>query len=177
MTSAATSDLTAKARAGVEAVPDPELPPVTLGMLGMVKSVEVVDAAAAVVLLPTWSGCPAQEMMGRDVVAALLAIDGIDDVRVEWSFDPVWSPGRINAEGRERLRSFGIAPPTGVVAGATPTAGQRVLPLAATVVDARPCPWCGSDDTVLDSAFGPTPCRDLRLCRACRQPFEAFKQH
>jgi ring-1,2-phenylacetyl-CoA epoxidase subunit PaaD len=155
----------------VGGVPDPELPPVSLAMLGMVHDVRVDDdGAVAVELLPTWSGCPATDVIGEDVRAAVGAVPGVTSVSVRFRHDPVWTADRITDEGHEALRSFGIAPP----------AGRSRLPLlptaaAPSVEAARPCPYCGSTETERDGLFGPTPCRDVRFCRACQQPFEAFK--
>jgi ring-1,2-phenylacetyl-CoA epoxidase subunit PaaD len=169
----------AEVRAAVEGVPDPELPPVTLGMLGMVHDVRVDDDGRVdVELLPTFSGCPATEMMERDVVTALSGVEGVTDLRVRFRFDPPWRASMISDEGHERLREFGIAPPGGAVDGVAPE-GRRTLPLAFGPGDApvpvAPCPYCGSERTERESAFGPTPCRDVRFCHACQQPFEAFK--
>jgi len=164
----------AEVRRVVDRVPDPELPPVTIGMLGMVHHLEVTGDGVVVELLPTFSGCPATEMIERDVVDAVEALDGVGTVQVRFRFDPPWTPDRIDDVGRERLREFGIAPPGGPIAGAPRPEGRRALPLALPQ-PSRPCPYCGSLDTVRDSAFGPTPCRDLRFCSACQQPFEAFK--
>lgn len=171
-------DLTA-VRAAVAGVPDPELPPVTLGMLGMVHDVRADDdGRVAVELLPTFSGCPATEMMERDVVAAVSQVPGVVSVSVRFRFDPPWSPTMISAAGREALRDFGIAPPGGAVPSVAPE-GRRTLPLAlgapSPEAAAKPCPYCDSHDTVRESAFGPTPCRDIRFCNACQQPFEGFK--
>jgi ring-1,2-phenylacetyl-CoA epoxidase subunit PaaD len=162
-----------RVRAAVADVPDPELPPVTIGMLGMIHDVTVVDGEVRIELLPTFSGCPATDMIEHDVVDAVEAIEGVERVRVRFRYDPPWTADRIDAEGRERLREFGIAPPGGEVAGVRPD-GRPTLPVAPTA-SPRPCPYCGSQDTVRDSSFGPTPCRDLRFCASCQQPFEAFK--
>lgn len=167
-------------RRAVTEVPDPELPPVTIGMLGMVHDLDVsADGVVHVALLPTFSGCPATEMIERDVVAAVTAVPGVRDVHVRFRFDPPWTPDRIDATGRERLREFGIAPPGGPIHGAVAPEGRRSLPLALAGASAeaapRTCPYCRSADTVKDSSFGPTPCRDVRYCNACQQPFEAFK--
>lgn len=170
-------------RRAVEAVPDPELPPVTIGMLGMIHDLAVDDdGQVEVALLPTYSGCPATAMIEEDVLAAARAVPGVGTVRVRWRFDPPWTADRIDATGRAALRRFGIAPPGGPVAGAATPEGRPTLPLAVAppapapaAADPRPCPYCGSTDTSRDSAFGPTPCRDLRTCHTCRQPFEAFK--
>lgn len=162
-------------RGAVEAVPDPELPPVTIGMLGMVHDVTVEGGGVVhVELLPTFSGCPATEMIERDVVAAAAAVAGVETVRVRFRYDPPWTPDRIDAAGREQLRRFGIAPPGGAIDGGARPDGRPTLPLAPTAA-VRPCPYCGSSDTVRESSFGPTPCRDLRFCAGCQQPFEAFK--
>jgi ring-1,2-phenylacetyl-CoA epoxidase subunit PaaD len=160
-------------RAAVAGVPDPELPPVTIGMLGMVHDVTVEDGEVRIELLPTFSGCPATDMIERDVVTAVEAVAGVERVRVRFRYDPPWTAERIDDEGRERLREFGIAPPGGEVAGVRPD-GRPTLPVAPTA-SPRPCPYCGSQDTVRESSFGPTPCRDLRFCASCQQPFEAFK--
>jgi ring-1,2-phenylacetyl-CoA epoxidase subunit PaaD len=164
-------------RRAVESVPDPELPSVTIGMLGMVHHVAVSpDGAVVVELLPTYSGCPATEMIERDVVAAVSTVDGVDRVTVRFRYDPAWSPDRIDAQGREQLRAFGIAPPGGPIVDAVRPDGRIPLPLAVGAdATPRPCPYCGSEDTVRDSPFGPTPCRDLRACNACGEPFEAFR--
>lgn len=157
-------------REAVGAVLDPELPAVTLAMLGMVHAVRVDGHDVTVELLPTFSGCPATDMIAEDVRAAVEAVDGVGQVAVRFRYDPPWTPDRITAEGREALGSFGIAPPVG-------RSELPVLPTAAAPADAapRPCPYCQSTNTERDGLFGPTPCRDVRYCRDCQQPFEAFK--
>ena len=174
-------------RDAAASVPDPELPPVTLGMLGMVHDVRVEDGRVVVELLPTFSGCPATEMMGRDVKDAIIdrveEIDDPDRILVRWLFEPQWTTERITAEGHDRLREFGIAPPTGggVVTGGPARDGRRALPLSiggdpdADPAPAVACPYCESDQVEEDSPFGPTPCRASWFCRSCDQPFERFK--
>lgn len=161
----------AAVRAAAEAVPDPELPPVTLGMLGVIHDVTVDGGRVAVDLLPTFAGCPATEMMTRDVEAAVMEVPGVDAVEVRVPFSPPWTPDRMSPAAHEALRGFGIAAPVDVPSG-------RRLPVLTdedTATDRRTCPYCGSDDTERQSLFGPTPCRDVRYCHACRQPFEGFK--
>lgn len=186
MTTVTHDAVTARVRAAVEAVPDPELPPVTIGMLGMVHDLEVDDdGRVSVTLLPTFAGCPATDMIREDVVAAVGHLPGVTDVEVVFRFTPVWTPDRIDDEGRRRLAEFGIAPPLGTSEGAEgstaaevqPPTGAVVLPIVSVseATAGRPCPWCGSTATTRDSAFGPTPCRDLWMCADCRQPFEGFK--
>ena len=168
-------------RDAVASVADPELPPVTIGMLGMIHDVRVDGGAVEVELLPTFSGCPATEMIERDVRDAVTGLDGVEDLTIRFRFDPPWTADRISDEGHERLRSFGIAPPTG--SGAVSdvrSEGRRSLPVMAArpergADDPRPCPYCGSEQTAQESPFGPTPCRDIRFCGSCNQPFEAFK--
>lgn len=160
----------------VTSVADPELPGLTLGMLGVVHDVVVDGGHVHVELLPTFVGCPATEMMERDVVAAARRLPGVETVTVRFRYDPPWTPDRIDAAGREQLRAFGIAPPGGTVPGALPPPGRAPLPLVLEP-DAAPraCPFCGSLRTVRESRFGPTPCRDVRFCDDCQQPFEAFR--
>ena len=167
-------------RDAVASVPDPELPPVTIGMLGMIHDVRIEDGRAEIELLPTFSGCPATEMIGRDVREAVAEVEGIDDISIRFRFDPPWTADRISDEGHERLREFGIAPPTGSQAVSEVDAGgRRSLPVMGSrpsgASDPRPCPYCGSEQTAQESPFGPTPCRDIRFCHSCNQPFEAFK--
>lgn len=165
----------------VEEVPDPELPPVTLGMLGMIHDVRIDPddtAHVEVELLPTFSGCPATEMMGRDVEAAVREVPGVERITVTWRYSPAWSASRISDEGHERLREFGIAPPGGGAVSTVTLEGRTALPVMAAGPEATAvvaCPYCGSEDTDRESAFGPTPCRDIRYCHACEQPFERFK--
>ena len=155
----------ADVRAVLDTVPDPEMPPISVGELGMVVDVSVEGSHAAVDLVATFSGCPAIAIIRSDVEAALLAMDGIDRAEVRFVNHVVWEPERISESGRAKLREFGIAPP-----GSGQTLVQiGVRPLPVT------CPLCGSRDTVADSPFGPTPCRSSSYCNACRNPFEVIK--
>ncbi len=176
MTTATTVDL-ADVRRAVGSVPDPELPPVTVGDLGMVHRIALDgDGRVEVELLPTFSGCPATDVIREDVEAAVRRVPGVTEVHVRFRFDPPWTPERIGEAGREALRRFGITPPGEVVRSpALDGAADRPrLPLARSR-EQRPCPYCGSERTETDSAFGPTPCRSLHFCADCQQPFEAFK--
>jgi ring-1,2-phenylacetyl-CoA epoxidase subunit PaaD len=171
--------------AAASAVPDPELPVVTLGDLGIVRGVELADDGAIEVrLTPTFVGCPATEAIATDVrasVAAYLATAGAPEteVRTRMAMSPPWSTDWISDDGRRKLAEHGIAPPRGG-AVARPAAG----PVAVTIgrpgsnnITSNPqaCPHCGSTDTRELSAFGSTPCQSLRACRACREPFGAMK--
>jgi ring-1,2-phenylacetyl-CoA epoxidase subunit PaaD len=141
-------------RAALAEVPDPEIPVVSVIDLGMIEAVDVTEGAIRVELLPTFVGCPAVDLI-RDAVAARLESFG-RPVQVDVSFRVPWTSDRITRAGRDKLRRSGFAPPTAVAA------------------DVR-CPYCGSDRLALDNMFGPTQCRSLYYCRACRQPFEQFK--
>lgn len=159
--SVATQPSAADVRAVLDTVPDPEMPPVTIGDLGMVVDVSVDGGRVDIALVPTFSGCPATAVIREDVARAVALLAGVDDVSVRFVRDVVWEPERITAHGREKLREFGIAPPG---------SGQTLLQIGRVG-----CPLCGSRDTVVDSPFGPTPCRSTNYCRACRNPFEAIK--
>lgn len=159
-------------------VVDPELPAVTLGQLGMIHDVRIEGGQVTVELLPTFAGCPAQELMQADVSAAVGAVSGVEAVTVRFRFDPPWTSARITPEGRQALAGFGIAPPPGAdglgLARDAEADGPALLPVVSTAARVA-CPYCGSAATRRDSWFGPTPCRALWYCSACRQPFEAFK--
>ena len=148
--------------AALDAVPDPEMPPVSVGELGMVVDVTVsAGGEVDVELVPTFSGCPATAVIAQDTAAAVRALPGVTSVEVRFTNRVVWTPERITAAGRDKLRAFGIAPPG---------SGQSLLQIGGTT-----CPVCGSRNTVADSPFGATPCRNTNFCNACRNPFEAIK--
>jgi ring-1,2-phenylacetyl-CoA epoxidase subunit PaaD len=150
-------------------VMDPEIPACSVVDLGMVERIEAQDGVVEIDLLPTFVGCPAIEMIGRDVEAAALKAVPDRTVRVRFLYDPPWTTDRITEEGRHRLTEFGIAPEW---QGGPPA--RTVVPLM--TVAAAPCPYCGSANTVKESSWGPTPCRTQHWCRACRNPFEGFKE-
>jgi ring-1,2-phenylacetyl-CoA epoxidase subunit PaaD len=150
-------------------VPDPEIPVVSVVDLGLVHSVELHGERLLVELLPTFVGCPALELIRRSVAERLAGMAPV--VEVEMTFAEPWTSDRITAEGRRKLRESGFAPPGPAAA----PAGDR--PLFATIAT-RPratCPFCGSADTRMENAFGPTLCRAIFWCGRCRQPFEQFK--
>ncbi|NKQ28534.1 1,2-phenylacetyl-CoA epoxidase subunit PaaD [Streptomyces galbus] len=163
-------------------VPDPELPVLTLRELGVVRAVHVrgTDAdAVEVELTPTYTGCPAIEAMSVDIERVLRA-RGVREVTVRTVLAPAWSTDDISAEGRRKLREFGIAPPrTRSASGPVPvTLGAprtRAGPAAEPLEPVR-CPHCGSGDTELLSRFSSTACKALRRCLACREPFDHFKE-
>jgi ring-1,2-phenylacetyl-CoA epoxidase subunit PaaD len=146
-------------------IPDPEIPVISLVELGVVRQVDVEGRRVRVEFTPTFLGCPALETMREAMSDRIRELGGEPDVRVV--VDDSWSTDRITPEGREKLREAGFAPPAPRGAG-TPT-----------IVQLRSgsfrCPYCNSTDTRLENIFGPTPCRSLRYCASCRQPFEQFK--
>jgi ring-1,2-phenylacetyl-CoA epoxidase subunit PaaD len=146
-------------------IPDPEIPTMSIVDLGVIREVAVDNGTVHVEFTPTFLGCPALEVM-RDQMAERIRELGAEP-EVEVVLDDSWSTDRITPEGREKLRSSGFAPPTPREAG-TP----KLVQLQSGVFK---CPYCGSTDTSLENIFGPTPCRSLRYCQSCRQPFEQFK--
>jgi ring-1,2-phenylacetyl-CoA epoxidase subunit PaaD len=154
MVAAALRDETAGIRAVLEEVMDPEIPVVSLADLGIVREI----TADRVVLTPTFTGCPATQVIEQDVRAALDAA-GYRHVAVETVLAPAWTTDWISERGKARLRAYGIAPPLGP--------GERAVA----------CPQCGSVETEEISRFGSTPCKALWRCRACAEPFDLFKCH
>ncbi|MQY12731.1 putative 1,2-phenylacetyl-CoA epoxidase, subunit D [Streptomyces sp. RB5] len=156
-------------------VPDPELPVLSLAELGVVRGVhEYAPGRVEVELTPTYTGCPAIEVMSADIERALREEGGAAAVRVRVVLEPAWTTNDITAEGRRKLREFGIAPPRTVR-----TEGPVPLVLGPTrTADAEPvrCPHCGSADTTLLSRFSATACKALRRCESCREPFDHFKE-
>ena len=152
-------------RAVLDTVADPEMPPISIGELGMVVDVRVAGSRVEVDLVATFSGCPAIALIRQDVERALRGEDGVEDVEVRFVNSVVWEPERITEAGRLKLKAFGIAPPG---------SGQMLLQLGSRP-PAVACPLCGSHDTFADSPFGPTPCRSASYCNACRNPFEVIK--
>jgi len=151
--------------AAARAVPDPEIPVLTLGDLGVIRDLRVAgDGAVEVDITPTYTGCPATAVIASDVQAALRRA-GAYQVRVRTVLSPPWTTDWMSEAGRTKLREFGIAPP-----GPAPRAAGPVR-LALSVR----CPHCGSIDTREISRFGSTPCKSLWACRSCTEPFDSFK--
>jgi ring-1,2-phenylacetyl-CoA epoxidase subunit PaaD len=157
----------------LHSIPDPEMP-IGIVDLGLVESVRTLNGTVEIDLLPTFIGCPALDMIAGDVRAKLSALPGVTDVRVNWLFDPPWSVDRITPAGRESLREHGVT---------VPDRGQRLAVAAhqsmqtvALRTSAEPCPYSGSRSTYLDSPYGPTRCRTIYYCDACRNSFEHLKR-
>lgn len=164
------------AREVVSAVPDPEMPYVTLGDLGVVGAVRVDEDALAVhvELTPTYLGCPATEVIQNEVKAALLDA-GWRSVAIELRFNPPWTPERITQQGRAKLAAEGIAPPASRDGSKGTDSAPVFVTLGRAPAEVR-CPHCGAAQTDLISAFGPAPCQELRRCATCREPFPAIKR-
>ena len=150
----------------LETVPDPEIPALSVVDLGIVRDVDESSdmSAITVTLTPTYSGCPATEVIERDVRAALEA--SYECVTVKTRLSPAWTTDWLSESGRQKLQSFGIAPP----------AGRTTLPLLDVGAPAA-CPHCGSHEVEELAAFGSTPCKALWRCTACREPFDYMKRH
>ncbi len=139
-------------------IPDPEIPVISVVDLGIVRDVAWQDGACVVTITPTYSGCPATEVIGADITRALQA-RGIAQVRLQRQLSPAWTTDWLSDAGREKLHAYGIAPPL--------PAGMRQVA----------CPRCGSPRTALISEFGSTPCKSLHRCEDCLEPFDHFKCH
>jgi ring-1,2-phenylacetyl-CoA epoxidase subunit PaaD len=188
------ADRLARARACAAAVPDPEIPVVTLEDLGILRDVRDEGGRVVVELTPTYTGCPATRVIADDVRRAL-ADAGVVDAEVRTVLSPPWTTDWISADGRRKLREYGIAPP----GGTAPAGGATVLrfvprgaPRTRAAVAAGPqpasapatpaaeaiaCPRCGSTDVERLSEYGSTPCKALWRCIACREPFDYFKPY
>lgn len=144
-------------------IPDPEIPVLSITDLGIVRDI-IVNDHVTVKLTPTYSGCPATEVIEQSV-ANTLSDHGLVNASVERTLAPPWTTDWISDEGREKLLEYGIAPPE-------KAAGKRAL------LDSRRsiiCPRCASDDTTLISEFGSTACKACYRCQNCFEPFEYFK--
>ena len=149
----------------IERVTDPEIPAISVVDMGIITDVQVLnDNRVRVVMTPTFVGCPAIDVMKHDVEQAVRGL-GVEHVVVDVNFDVPWSTNRLTEKGRAALLKHGLAPPEPF----------DTLALELEVLNNVACPYCGSHNTTLKSPFGPTLCRSLHYCNACRQAFEGFK--
>lgn len=152
-------------------IPDPEVPVISLCELGIVRDLKETAGGLEVVLTPTYSGCPATELIQDDVRAALAAFG---EIEITMQRAPAWTTDWISDEGRRKLKDYGIAPP-GPANGLAPGQGQPIRLVHRASLTRLACPRCGSDQTEKLSAFGSTACKALYRCLSCREPFEHFK--
>ncbi len=145
-------------------VKDPEIPIVSVVEMGIIRAVDVTAEGVTVTMTPTFSGCPALDVMRRDVDAAVRGL-GVEEVNVRTVLHPPWSTEWISEAGREKLRRFGLAPP--------PRHQGNIADVA--FFDLAECPRCGSTHPTLRNAFGPTLCRMIWYCNECQEAFEQFK--
>jgi ring-1,2-phenylacetyl-CoA epoxidase subunit PaaD len=146
-------------------VVDPEIPVLTIADLGVLRDVTISDDRVEVAITPTYSGCPAMNMIALEIELALQRA-GFRQSKVRTVLSPAWTTDWMSADGHRKLREYGIAPPQ---AGS----GRRASFGAQQVA----CPQCGSEDTEVLSEFGSTSCKALWRCRSCREPFDYFKCH
>jgi ring-1,2-phenylacetyl-CoA epoxidase subunit PaaD len=152
---------------------DPEVPVVSICDLGIVRDVQMHgERGVRVVLTPTYSGCPATELIAAETTNALVKA-GFNPVNLTTIHAPAWTSDWISAEGRDKLRRYGIAPPGPAIQGQDIV--LRYMPQGRQAAPALDCPRCGSSHTERLSAFGSTACKALYRCLACKEPFEHFK--
>jgi ring-1,2-phenylacetyl-CoA epoxidase subunit PaaD len=149
----------------LDRVKDPEIPVINVLELGVVRTVELEPSGKAIITItPTYTGCPAMDVMAADIKKELLNA-GVPEVDVKLTLTPAWSTDQITDEGKRKLKAYGIAPPE-------KTGDIRALKGEQPVVA---CPQCGSTNTVMLSLFGSTACKALWKCTDCLEPFDQFK--
>jgi ring-1,2-phenylacetyl-CoA epoxidase subunit PaaD len=167
MVSAVLNDAELRKRAWEAAaeVVDPEIPVLTIADLGVLRDIAVIDGRVEVAITPTYSGCPAMNVIALEIERAL-ARAGIQASKIRTVLSPAWTTDWMSDEGRRKLREYGIAPPQ-------PASSRRALFGEQQVA----CPQCGSEETEVLSEFGSTSCKALWRCKTCREPFDYFKCH
>ena len=147
-------------------VTDPEVPVLTILDLGIVRNVAINNDEVTITITPTYSGCPAMDVIGISIRMALLS-RGFKKVNIDMRLSPAWTTDWMSEEGKQKLLAYGIAPPV----------RKASAGLGLFEEDHIACPRCGSEDTTLVSGFGPTSCKSLYKCNNCKEPFEHFKCH
>jgi ring-1,2-phenylacetyl-CoA epoxidase subunit PaaD len=158
-------DLQQRAWDAAAQVVDPEIPVLTIADLGVLRAVSVNDGCVEVAITPTYSGCPAMNMIALEIELALDRA-GLTHVKIRTVLSPAWTTDWLSEDGRRKLKDYGIAPPQKASSRRALFGEQMVA-----------CPQCGSGDTELLSEFGSTSCKALWRCRSCREPFDYFKCH
>ena len=162
---ASDADLLQRAWDAAASVVDPEIPVLTIADLGVLREVDVRDGHVEVAITPTYSGCPAMNMIALEIELALER-EGFRKPKIRTVLSPAWTTDWMSEDGRRKLKDYGIAPPL-------PASSRRAL----FGVQEVACPQCGSDNTELLSEFGSTSCKALWRCKSCREPFDYFKCH
>lgn len=145
----------------LDTVKDPEIDTVSVLDLGMVEHVDIDGQQVVIKMLPTFSGCPALNIIKGNIERAVKTVENVDSVEVQFIFNPPWTSDRITEKGRAGLKLFGIAPPP-----------KYLEEDGSWHVE---CAYCGSDYVTMDNIFGPTACRSILYCKSCKNPFEAMK--
>lgn len=158
----------AEIRQILSAVCDPEIPVLTIADLGILREVKIVDETVEITITPTYSGCPAMDMINMNIRLALIK-HGYKHIEIKSILSPAWTTDWMTESGKEKLKAYGIAPP-----GKTLTRSEPGLFASA---EAMQCPLCNSWHTKLVSQFGSTTCKALYQCEDCREPFDYFKCH
>ncbi|SRR6266496_947686 len=152
----------------LETVYDPEVPVLSVIDMGIIRNVEIVNDSIEVTITPTYSGCPAMDVIRMNIRLALLE-HGYNNVNIKTILSPAWTTDWMSEKGKEKLKAYGIAPPQAVQSVCTPDAFQEE--------EAIQCPHCNSYHTKLISRFGSTACKALYQCEDCKEPFDYFKCH
>jgi len=151
----------------LETVPDPEVPVISVIDLVIVRDVIVTDNIIEIVITPTYTGCPAMDMIETNI-KAVLQDNGFNNVKIKSILSPAWTTDWLSESGKNKLRAYGIAPPVGRSTDKSVLTGEAKLVC---------CPQCGSDNTEMISQFGSTACKSLFKCLDCKEPFDYFKCH
>jgi ring-1,2-phenylacetyl-CoA epoxidase subunit PaaD len=159
------SDLRQRAWEAASRVVDPEIPVLTIADLGVLREITLIDGGIEVAITPTYSGCPAMNMIALEIELALER-EGFCKPKIRTVLSPAWTTDWMSEDGRRKLKEYGIAPP---LRGSS----RRAL----FGMQAVACPQCGSENTELLSEFGSTSCKALWRCKSCREPFDYFKCH
>ena len=159
------ADLRQRAWDAASRVVDPEIPVLTIADLGVLREVNLRDGHIEVAITPTYSGCPAMNMIALEIELALER-EGFRGSKVRTVLSPAWTTDWMSEDGRRKLKAYGLAPPLRASSRRALFGVQQVR-----------CPQCGSDETELLSEFGSTSCKALWRCKSCREPFDYFKCH
>lgn len=151
----------------LSSVTDPEVPVLTILDLGIVRDVIINSEEVTVIITPTYSGCPAMDVIGMNIRMALLS-RGFKKVHIDMQLSPAWTTDWMSEDGKRKLKEYGIAPPVRTTSDPS---------LALFEEEAVACPRCNSKQTALVSRTGPTACKSLYRCLDCKEPFEHFKCH